>query len=172
MKKKWFVSLVLFTALIGFTGVAGAQGGPPGNFPRQDGWGGPPAGPMGGGGDSQRLLHMLRMANDLDVTDEQITQIEGILENARPQFESLGEQLRTQGEAWREANDPAVFDEAAARQFAESQAALRADMMVQHMQTRAAVLSILTPEQREALEQIKNDRQGRRGGKRHSKPCR
>ncbi len=102
--------------------------------------------------------------------------IESILEKARPQFEALGEQLRTQGEAWREANDPAVFDEAAARQFAESQAALRADMMIQHMQTRAAVLSILTPEQREALEQIKNERRGNCGehgprkgprGKRH-----
>ncbi len=172
MKKKILVSLILFTALIGFTGVAGAQGGPPGHHPGNGGWSGPQAGDMGGPGKFHRILHMLKMANDLGVTDEQIEQIEVILDTARPQFEALGEQLRTQGEAWQEANDPAVFDEAAARQFADSQAALRADMMVQHMQTRAAVLSILTPEQREALEQIKSDREGRRGGKRHSKPCR
>ena len=172
MKKKWFVSLVLFTALIGFAGVAGAQGGPSGNHPGHGGWGGPQADNMGGPGEFHRLLHMLRMANDLGITDEQIEQIEAILDTAKPQFEALAEQLRTQGEAWREANDPAVFDEAAARQFADSQSILRADMMVQHMRTRAEVLSVLTLEQREALEQIKNDRQGRRGGKRHSKPCR
>ncbi len=163
MKRNWLITLVLLTVLVGFTGLVGAQGGPPGNHLRHGQWGGPPAGPMGGGGDFHRLLHMLRMTNNLDVTDEQIEQIEGILENARPQFEALGEQLRTQGEAWREANDPAVFDEAAARQFAESQAALRADMMTQHMQTRAAVLSILTPEQRENLEQIRADRRGNCG---------
>ena len=176
MKRNWLISLVLFTVLVGFTPLAGAQGGPPGNYPGHGQWGGPPAGPMGGGGDFHRLLHMLKMANDLDVTDEQIAQIEGILENARPQFEALGEQLRTQGEAWRETNDPAVFDEAAARQFAESQAVLRADMMIQHMQTRAAVLSVLTPEQRENLEQLRAERRGNRGeygprkgprGKRH-----
>ena len=172
MKKNIFVSLVLFTALIGFAGVAGAQAGPPGHHPGHGGWDGPHAGDLGGPGEFHRLLRMLKMADDLGVTDEQIEQIEEILDTARPQFEALGEQLRTQGEAWREANDPAEFDEAAARQFADSQAALRADMMVQHMQTRAGVLSILTPEQREALEQIKSDRHGRRGGKRHSKPCR
>ena len=172
MKKNWFVSLVVLTVLIGLAGVAGAQGGPPGHHPGHGGWGGPQADDMGGPGEFHHLLHMLRMANDLGVTDEQIEQIEVILNAARPQFEALGEQLRTQGEAWREANDPAVFDEGAARQFANSQAALRADVMVLHMQTRAEVLSVLTPEQRDALEQIKGERQGRRGEKRHSKPCR
>jgi Spy/CpxP family protein refolding chaperone len=115
---------------------------------------------------------MLRNANDLDVTDEQIDQIESILENARPRFEALGEQLRTQRDAWQESNDPAVFDEAATRQFAENQAALHANLMVHQMQTRAAVLSVLTPEQRETLQQIRSEMQGRRGGKKHSKPCR
>lgn len=176
MKRYWLISLVLFTVLVGFTGPVGAQGGPPGDHPGHGHWGSPPAGPMGGGFDFQRLLHMLRMANDLDVTDEQIGQIESILENARPQFQALGEQLHTQREAWREANDPAVFEEAAARQFVEVQSALHTDLMLLGMQTRAEVLSVLTPEQREALEQIRTDRRGNCGedgprqgprGKRH-----
>jgi len=176
MKRNWLISMVLFTVLVGFTALAGAQGGPPGDHPGHGQWGGPPAGPMGGGGDFQRLLHMLRMAGDLDVTDEQIEQIESILENARPQFEALGEQLRTQREAWQEENDPAVFDEVAARQFIEAQSALHTDLMLLGMQTRAEVLSVLTAEQREALEQIRAERRGNCGedgprkgrrGKRH-----
>ena len=172
MKRNWLIPLVLVTALVGFTGVLSAQGSPHGPHQGDGQWGGPMAGPMGGGGDFQRLLHMLRNANDLDVTDEQISQIESILENARPLFEALGEQLHTQRDAWRESNDPAIFDEAASRQFAAGQSALHADLMVHQMQTRAEVLSVLTPEQREALEEIRGERQGRRGGKRHSKPCR
>lgn len=124
---------------------------------------------MGGGVDFQRLLHRLQMANDLDVTDEQIEQIETILENARPQLEALGEQLHTQKEAWQETNDPAVFDEVAASQFVEAQSALHTDLMLLGMQTRAEILSILTPEQREALEQIRADRHGNCGENGHSK---
>ncbi len=169
MKRNWLISLVLLTVLVGFTGLVGAQGGPPGNHPGHGQWGGPPAGPMGGGGNFQRLLHMLRMANDLDVTDEQISRIESILENARPQFEALGEQLHTQREAWLEANDPAVFDEVAARQFVEAQSALHTDLMLLRMQTRAEVLSILTPEQREALKAMKDSGKERFRGKRHPK---
>lgn len=165
--KRWYFSLVLATILVGFTGWLGAQDAPLG--PGHGHWGGPPAGGMGGPGDFHRLLHMLRTANDLDVTDEQIDQIEAVLDNARPQVEAVAEQLRTRREAWQEANDPTVFDEAEARQFADGQAALHADLMVLHMQTRAEVLSILTPEQRDAVKSIRGGMNEGFRGKRHPK---
>lgn len=160
--------LALAIILVGLTGLLAAQDSTArtdlGPGPR----GGHQAGP-GAFGDFGRLLHMLQSANDLNVTDEQISQIEAVLENARPQLETLGEQIHTQKEAWQEANDPAVFDEVAARQFIEAQSVLRADLMLLGMQTRAEVLSVLTAEQQDALKAMKDSMRGRSRGKQHSK---
>lgn len=107
---------------------------------------------------------MLQNADDLNVTDEQIAQIEAILDTARPQMEALREQLQTQREAWQETNDPAVFDEVTSREFIEAQSALHNDLMILGMRTRAEALSVLTTEQQEALKDMKNcSRRGFRG---------
>lgn len=163
--KRWLTPLVLAMMMVGVTGWLGAQDAPAG----------PPCGPRGhqagpgGFGDIGHLLNMIQNAEDLDITDEQIEQIETVLDTARPQMETLREQLQTQREAWQETNDPAVFDEVASRQFIDAQSLLHADLMLLGMQTRAEALSVLTPEQQEALKDMKKCRRKGPRGKRHSR---
>lgn len=168
--KRWLVPLTLAVILVGVTGWLGAQDAPAGPTHRAGLRGGHHGGP-GEFGDIGRLLNMLQNANDLDVTDEQIAQIEAVIENARPQLETLREQLQTQRETWQEANDPAIFDETASREFIEAQSTLHADLMLLGMQTRAEALSVLTPEQQDALKDMKKCmRKGPRGKRQSKRP--
>jgi Spy/CpxP family protein refolding chaperone len=116
-------------------------------------------------------MGLLRGAHRLDLTEAQLDQIDAIFEASRPQVETLRNELRTSREAWAESHDPAQLDETAARVFADQQAALHADLMVLHMQTRAQALSVLTDEQRAELEAMREERQSRgfRRGHRHCK---
>lgn len=165
-RNRWFLPLVLATVLIGFTGWVGAQGGPGQHHGQGHGWDmGSGPGDHGRHGDPHRLLHILQNVSDLGVTEEQLEQIETVFETAQPQIEALTEQMRTEREAWHEACDPAVFDEGAARQFANAQAAVHADLMILRMQTRAEALSYLTPEQLDSLKELKGNGRGRSCGK-------
>lgn len=109
-----------------------------------------------------------RMAERLDLTDEQLARIEAIVDDATPALESMAERLREGREAWREANDdPTVFDEGAFRSHAEAQQALRIELMVVVQKTKAAIFAELTPQQLEELEELREDA-GQRP-RRHSK---
>jgi Spy/CpxP family protein refolding chaperone len=120
----------------------------------------------GGPNMGERLLHM---GCEIGLTDEQKTSIETILDAAKAEAEVTVTAMRDSREAWQESHDPTVFDQAAAEAFAETQAAYHADLMVLRMRTTSEVLSVLTPEQIEQLEEIRQeheDKRGHRGGKR------
>lgn len=121
---------------------------------------------MGGPDDVGMLMHLLHLSDTLGLTDQQKTDIKAVMDAAQPEFQVLQEKLETARDQWRENSDPANFDEDAARAFAQSQAALHADLMVLSMKTRAEVLSKLTPEQQEQLRQLREE--GRPSG-RHGK---
>jgi Spy/CpxP family protein refolding chaperone len=134
-------------------------------FPGGPGRGGP--GGPGHGPGLERLLH--RLGDELGLTDTQRDEIDAILAAGQPTVEALREQLVDARQAFRDSNDPVIFDEAAARAFAESQSQLHADLMVETMRLHSQVLSVLTEEQREQLDELRARRgQGRhrRGGKR------
>jgi Spy/CpxP family protein refolding chaperone len=96
-----------------------------------------------------------RLADRLELSDEQVDAIQGIVEEVRPQIESYGEQLRAGREAWREANDdPTVFDEGAFRSHVDQQHQTTTELMVLVQQTKARTLAVLTPEQLEQFEEM------------------
>lgn len=151
------VPLALIAAVVAVPAVAFDGFGPGGHHRGHGGPGGP--GLMIG----ERLLHM---GCEIGLTDDQRASIEAILEATRPEAEAILEAMQEAREAWRESHDPTVFDEAAARAFADAQAGYHADLMVLGMDTAAQVLAVLTAEQIEQLEEIRDTRRERRGGAR------
>ncbi len=113
-----------------------------------------------------------RLAEELDLTDEQLARIDAIVDDARPTIEGYADQLRSARESFREANDdPTVFDEGAFRSHAEAQQELQIELMVVVQRTRAAVLQVLTAEQLQELDAMRDDggRRFHRGFHRGSK---
>jgi Spy/CpxP family protein refolding chaperone len=146
-------------------------------------WGGG-HGPHGGGpgqfghpedGDGLHFFeHMLpRLAEELGLSDDQLSQIQTIIDAARPEIEGFVEQLREGREAYRAENDdPTVFNEATFRAHAEAQHSIQTELGVIAGQAKADALKVLTPEQLEQLDEMrgtfgrKSFRQG--GGRRSS----
>ena len=133
-----------------------------GNGPGGGAWGhGPQGGGFGGGpgnglGIFDRMLP--RLADTLELTDDQLTQIEAILDDARPEIEDLADQLQAGREAYREAHpDPANFDESAFRTHAAEQSQIQIELMALTQSTRAKAFAVLTPEQLAQLEEMRGN---------------
>jgi len=163
--------------LIAVPGSALAQSGP-GYGPRGGGYG-PHGGHLGGSadGDGGGILrffeHALpRLAERLELSDEQVAQIQAILDEARPDIETYVGLLRERREAYHAANnDPTVFDDVAFRLHAADQHADQVELMVVAGTAKAEIFQVLTPEQLEHFEEMQADsgrRSFRRGGGRRS----
>jgi Spy/CpxP family protein refolding chaperone len=161
-----------------------AQMGPgPGDGSGSGGaWGGG-QGPHGGGhgrfgdpegGDGLRFFDRMlpRMAEELGLSDEQLTEIQSIIDAARPQIEEYVQQLREGREAYRAANDdPTYFNPDAFRSHAASQHQIQTELGVVVGQTKANALKVLTSEQLVQLEELRGTFGGksfRRSGGRRS----
>ena len=128
------IAVVVITgATLALAGAPGRDHGDPGE-PMIDG----PRGVLGPLG---------RMLDRLDLSAEQTTKVEAILDEARPGIESLREKLRDGRRAFAAAHPPETFDEAAIRAHAAEQAKLTTELAVQSAKARARVLGVLTPEQ-------------------------
>jgi protein CpxP len=102
---------------------------------------------------AMRILH--RLGDYLALTDEQRTQIEGIVETARGQIQPLIEQSMAARRAFHEATQPGAFDEAGFRAHAEEMAKLQVEIKVASARAMAQVFNVLTPEQRQKLDELK-----------------
>ena len=138
-----------------------AQAGPGGGA--GSGYGSRGHGPAGHGnglGFFDRALP--RLAERLELSDQQMEAIQAIVDEARPQLENYAEQLRAGREAWREGNDdPTVFNEGAFRSHMDQQHRIKTELMVKVQQTKAQALAVLTPEQLEQFEEM-HDQLGQR----------
>lgn len=184
MRARHIILTIAATILLAAPTAVLAQMGPgPGDGSGPGGGWGDGHGPHGGGhgffggdagGSQLRFLERMlpRMAEELGLSDEQVEDIQAIADAARPQIEKYAEQLRAGRDAFREANsDPTVFDEGAFRAHAEAQHKIQTDLMVIVGKTKAEVFKILTPEQREQLQEIRScvdKRWSRRGHRRRS----
>jgi Spy/CpxP family protein refolding chaperone len=113
-----------------------------------------------------------RLAEELGLSDEQLEKIEAIVDSARPEIEAYVEQLREGHEAYRAANnDPTVFNEGAFRAHAAAQNEVQTNLKVVVGKTKAGVFKVLTPEQIEQLQEMRDSfgkGSYRRGGGRRS----
>ena len=167
MKTRNIILTILAAVLIAVPGTVVAQSGS-GYGPGGGGGYGPHGGHHGdfaggdGGGILQFLEHMLpRLAERLELSDEQVAEIQAILDKEGPVIEGFVEELRGGRDTWRETNDPAIFDDVAVRAFAESQGAIHVELMVAAGRAKAGIFQVLTLEQREQLEEMRNNRDKR-----------
>ena len=122
------------------SGFHGGPGGPGG--PREFG----PFGPFG---------------RELNLTDDQKTQIKNIQDNFRDSNKALFDQMRTLHE---NQADPlnSNFDEAAVRSAAEARAKIQVELEVSHAKMMSQILGVLTAEQKAQL-QAHHDQMKRMG---------
>ena len=136
-------ALVLATALVMTVPAhVSAQRGP---------WG---SGGFGGGGRGGML-------RQLDLTDAQRDQVRSVREQHRDA--ALAEQLKAAREALDEAVTVEVVNESTIRGLAANVALLEAEALVQRTHANAAMLQVLTPDQRAELRQLQAEARERFG---------
>jgi Spy/CpxP family protein refolding chaperone len=108
-----------------------------------------------------------RMADKLDLSDEQWQQFKQIHRKARPQMLELKDAMQDNREALRKLKpESSQFDKQVAK-LARQQGELVTQRVIQHNQVRARVFAILTSEQREKAEKMKRNHfrgHGKQGG--------
>ena len=110
------------------------------------------------------------MAEILNLTEKQKTQIAAIHKEERQNIAPLREKMRETRQQLREAANAQPFDEAKVRALAASQADIKTELTVSRLRAKNRVSAILTPEQRELAEKIRpllrgHAGRGHRGGR-------
>jgi protein CpxP len=141
-KKSIIFAAILMALAAGLATTAFAQHRGMG-FGRNNGW---------------MLKHMVKQLN---LTEAQQTQIKGIMADEKSKVMPMMQQLR-QNEQAENANVNGTFDENQARTFANKQAQLMTDLIVEKERMRSQVYAVLTPEQRQKALQLMQERQQHR----------
>ena len=104
-----------------------------------------------------------RIFKQLDLTDAQNAQIKQIRENSRTELRPLMEQIRAKRQEIRQARQDGTVNEALVAQKLTEIAPLEAKLMAERARIHEQTLSVLTPEQRTKLEQMREQFKSRRG---------
>lgn len=118
------------------------------------------AGKQGGRG-----FNVDRMAERLNLTEEQRTQIEEIVASTKPQMTELRDAMQENRKQFRELNQQETFDEAKVREIATSQGDLKTEMMVLRAGQQHEINAVLTEEQRAQKAEWRAKKDERRGKK-------
>jgi protein CpxP len=105
-----------------------------------------------------------RAFRQLGLTDAQKTQLRQIRQNHRANMDGLQQQLRASMQEMRQAYGESTFDEALATQKLTEVAPLKAKLMAERFKMRQEMLTVLTPEQKTQLDQMRNQFKARRAG--------
>lgn len=113
-----------------------------------------------------------RIAEKLNLTDEQKTQVKTIMDDSKTRIKPLMETMRESRKQAASLGTDGTFNEEQVNQFANSQAETSRQLFIEQEKTKAQIFAVLTPEQRaEAVkmkEQFKDKFNGkgkkRRGG--------
>ena len=89
----------------------------------------------------------------LNLTEAQKTQMKQIRESYRERTQSLHQELRAKKQELRQANQGGTFNEGLATQVLTESAALEAKLMGERFKMRQEMMALLTPEQKNQLEQ-------------------
>lgn len=149
MYKKFFIVTALMLALAAglataVTQSAGVTQGPAGPRGHHSGW------------------MLRRMTRELNLTDAQQTQIKSILQAQKAKTQPIREQLRQNRLSQNNGTTTGAFDEAQTRAFANKQAQLMSDLMVERARTKSQISAVLTPDQRQKAQQLMQQHRQRR----------
>jgi len=101
-----------------------------------------------------------RMFRNLDLTDQQKTEIKKIMDAERSIMEPVHQQLRENRQAIQGATKDGQFNEGEVTQLAEKQGDLMAQVIVSRERVQAQIWQVLTPEQRAKLAQWREKHTG------------
>lgn len=97
----------------------------------------------------------LRMAEKLNLTDEQKTQVKAILEDSKTRIKPLMESLRENHKQIENLGTDGTFNEEQVNQIANKQAETTKQLIIEKEKTKAQIFAVLTPEQRTQATQMK-----------------
>jgi periplasmic protein CpxP/Spy len=101
------------------------------------------------------------MADYLDLTDAQRTQMKTILSKEKPTIQPLMQQLAAGRQQMQQLEQAATFDETKARTVATQQSQTLAELMVQKARIKSELIQVLTPDQKTKLTAFEARRQAR-----------
>lgn len=104
-----------------------------------------------------RRAGLRRAFEQLNLTEDQKAQIKRIRENHRENVTSLKNQIRAKQQELRQSVRENGFDESAVRQKLTDIANLKTNLMHEMYNIRQETASVLTPEQRSKLEQMREE---------------
>jgi protein CpxP len=107
-----------------------------------------------------------RVFNRLNLTDDQKAKIKQTRQSFMESNKPLFDQVRSKRQELRQASEGGTFNEALATQKLTEMAGLQAKLMGARIQLRQQMLSVLTPEQKTQLDQLKAQFKDHRGGRR------
>lgn len=119
---------------------------------------------MGQNGQGGMKLEMLKVA--LDLTEQQEAEIQQIISTQREKVDPLREQVRANREAIHEVMEQDVLNEEQLHALVQEQSKLHTEMMVGKHATKAKIDQVLTPEQQQKHEELREIRKEHRGNKR------
>jgi len=102
----------------------------------------------------------------LDLTDAQKAQAKQIRESHQAAIQALREQIRAKHMEIRQSEQGGTFNEALATQKLTEIAGTQAKLMGEEFQIRQQMLSLLTPEQKAKLDQLRNEWKAKRAERR------
>ena len=148
--------IVASTLIVGILGVSGFAFGDRGHY--GGGW-------SGKGFSTEKIE---RMADRLDLSDEQRDAVHEIVDKARPAFREYRKDLREGRKQLMELATRDEFDKAAIASLADNQGKIIAEMIVHGAEVMNDVRAVLTLEQRaEATEMMQNFKKHRKHDKQH-----
>ena len=116
--------------------------------------------------DGGRGPNLERLADRLNMTEQQRAEVKAVLDDTRQQMVKLREQMRDNRAQLRDLAGKTDFDEAAVRSIADKQGDLNAETIVLRARQRHEMKAVLTDEQRVQLDEMWQGKKHRGGGKR------
>jgi periplasmic protein CpxP/Spy len=137
-----------------------APGAPPPHARRGPGGPGGPFGFRGPGGPGGFGAPML-LLRQLDLTEDQRTQVRQVMDSHRDELKAVGERLTAAHKVQNDAITATQFDESAVRAATADLAAVLGDAAVLHAKVHSEVFALLTPEQQAKAAELKAAREAR-----------
>jgi len=130
------------------------------------GMGGPPPGGMRGPGGPGGPMGMGIGPGfrELDLTDEQKTQVKSIVDSHQAEFKAVGEKMHAAREGMRALIEADTLDEAAVRAKSVEVAAAEADAAILGAKVRTQTVQVLTSEQLAKLKELQVSRNRKQRG--------
>lgn len=116
----------------------------------------------GGGGSMGGGFGGMSALRDLDLSDEQRTQVRSIMQNSWQQGAARRQELQSLRQELETTVLKNGFNEAEVRALITARTPLMTDQMVDMVRTMAEVRAVLTPEQQQALDAKRAERKARR----------